>query len=81
MAKTGAKHIELVQWLDPHTEMDWATGDNGTHPCTCFSVGRLISECSEFIVLAGDWDDGEETNTRMVIIKGCIVSRTVIHSF
>lgn len=70
--------VELVKWLDPHTEMDWAVGDNSARPTECWSVGLVVSEHETYMVLAGDWSD-DETNTRMVIPRGCILSRTVIH--
>jgi hypothetical protein len=71
------RNIELVKWLDPHTDTGWHTGDNGVLPEECYSVGVLISEYDLYIVLAADWS-GEETNTRLIIPKGAIVSRTEI---
>ena len=71
--------IELVKWLDPQTDVDWHTGDNGAMPSECWSVGLLITDHKDYIVLAGDWS-GTDTNTRMVIPTGCIVSRTLIYS-
>lgn len=70
--------IELVKWFDPHTELGWEVGDNNAKPQECWSVGLVVNEFATYMVLAGDWSE-DETNTRMVIPKGSIISRTIIH--
>jgi len=73
------KNIELIQWLDPHTDTGWHKGDNDQVPEKCWSVGLVITDVDGYLVMAADWG-GEETNTRLVFPKGAIVSRHIIYS-
>ena len=73
------RNIELIKWLDPHSDISWAKGDNNQMPSVCWSVGLVITDGETHIVLAADWSD-DETNTRLVFPKGAIISRHIIYS-
>ena len=74
--------IELIRWLDSRIMSGWVSvshlEDTGNAMCT--SVGTVIAEDDERIVIAGTWstEDDEEIDSApdaMVIPKVAIVSR------
>lgn len=69
--------VVYVVWLDhcaPDADASWvdATGDQ-PEPSTCRSVGFLLSETPEAIVIAHTEDDGEAIG-RFVLVRSAIVS-------
>lgn len=69
--------VVYVVWLDhcaPDADASWvdATGDQPV-PSTCRSVGFLLSETHDAVVIAHTEDDGEAIG-RFVLVKSAIVS-------
>jgi len=72
----GPIRIEQLLWVDACSEIGWAEADNKVEPFVAYTVGRVIKETPKYIVLIGSWGASDtDTNERMVIPKGWIVSR------
>lgn len=83
MAKAGQtriKHqIEYVEWIDAVAHVGWDVNCGGVRPAHCVSVGKLVHEDKDSIVLAGTFSFKDaETNSRMAIPKGWIKNRKTI---
>ncbi len=83
MAKTGQKPIsrviEHIEWIDAVASVGWDRGCGGTRPAHIISVGKLVYEDKDSIVLAGTFSYADdETNGRMAIPKGWIKNRKTI---
>lgn len=74
--------IVMIEWDDAVASDGWAAVEDVDHLQRCFSVGTVIVEDSKRIILAGSWgrnDEGTiETNSRIIIPAGFVVSRRVI---
>lgn len=83
MAKAGQTHtkhtIEYVEWLDAVAHVGWDQHCGGVRPAHIVSVGKLVHEDKDSIVLAGTFGFKDvETNARMAIPKGWIKNRKTI---
>ena len=83
MAKTGQKlishSIEHVEWIDAVANIGWDRACGGVRPALVVSVGKLVHEDKDSIVLAGTFSyTDDETNGRMAIPKGWIKNRKTI---
>lgn len=71
--------IEAIVWHDAVADIGWKAGGESELPHRCTSIGLVVFDGPNHIVLASTWgagSDGEtETNNRMTIPKGWIVSR------
>ena len=80
--KETSKHtILLIVWEDAVSDNGWQLKEEVSETHTCSSIGVLIKETDKYVVLGGSWSDenGElETNNRITIPKGWIVSRKVV---
>ena len=77
----GVSRIELVIWNDAVADSGWKEHKDACAPQVVRSIGYLVSSDRKSIVLAGSWGFNTEskkmeTNNRMTIPKGWIVSRT-----
>jgi hypothetical protein len=71
--------IESVEWIDAVAHVGWDIKCGGVRPAKIISVGKLVHEDKDSIVLAGTFSpDDEETNGRMAIPKGWIKNRKTI---
>ena len=83
MAKTGQKPtsqiIESVEWIDAVAHVGWEQKCAGIRPALIITVGKLVHEDKDCIVLAGTFSpNDDETNGRMAIPKGWIKNRKTI---
>ena len=83
MAKTGQKPtshtIESVEWIDAVAHVGWDVKCGGVRPALIISVGKLVHEDKDSLVLAGTFGAvDDETNARMAIPKGWIKNRKTI---
>lgn len=69
----------MIEWDDAYSEVGWEIGDNNAAPARCVSVGRVLKETEDSVVLCGSWGKADpETNERMVLPLGWIVTRKVL---
>lgn len=79
MAKLPPIEIELVVWHDAVADSCWA--DQGDEATTdrVNTVGVVLKETPEYIVIAGSWgqsqNDTLQSNARMTIPKGMLIRR------
>jgi hypothetical protein len=71
--------IVRIRWLDICTSNDWESADKGAElsPADCVTVGYLLKETPDVIVVASTWtffEDEAHTNCRTSIPRGCVVS-------
>ena len=83
MVKTGPKPtsvtIEHIEWIDAVADIGWNVKCGGVRPALVITVGKLVHEDKESVVLAGTFSLlDEETNGRMAIPKGWIKNRKTI---
>lgn len=76
--------VELITWIDSHTDMGWKKAEEKTELQKCYSVGVIDFEDEEVITLGGSWDldeDGhlQDTNNRMTIPVRCVLERKTIY--
>lgn len=67
-----------IEWDDAVAGTGWQAADDVESCQRCTSVGLLVAEDETRITLGGTWGmngDQMETNNRMTIPKGFIVSR------
>lgn len=65
----------LVEWLDSGRGTDWAdiASHSGAAPCFCVSVGFVLSETTDAIVLVQSVDEANQTACASITIpKACI---------
>jgi hypothetical protein len=80
--RRAAARVDLIVWDDAVAGTEWkgAADVEKLHRCT--SIGLVVVEDRRSVVLAGSWglnDAGEmETNNRITIPKGFIVSRAAV---
>lgn len=80
-SKTASKQteIEFVEWIDAVASTGWMERSSGFPVQTCFSIGQLIEEGKDHIVLAGTWGHPEDTiqqvNCVMSIPKAWVKQR------
>jgi hypothetical protein len=74
--------IIYIEWQDVVASNGWEKIGEADHPQDCVAIGIVTKETEEFITIAGVWgfdrDDKIETNSRISIPKGWIVSRKII---
>ena len=74
--------VHVIEWLDAVASTGWQK-KAAADPCQpCTSVGYLVVEDKERVVLGGTWGmngDEMETNNRMTIPKGWITRRSVLN--
>lgn len=63
MKEDGHKPLVLVKWLDSHYVAGWHTEEPDIDPLVCHSVGWLVYDGEESIVVAGHMTD-EDTPQR-----------------
>ena len=79
-----ASRVEMIVWDDAVASTGWSEhSDSSTKPQRCRSIGYVVESKARHITLAGTWGMNTETkkmetNNRMTIPKGWIVSRTRI---
>lgn len=80
-SKTASKQteIEFVEWIDAVASTGWMERSAGFPVQTCFSVGQVIEEGKDHIVLAGTWghpeDSIQQVNCVMSIPKAWVKQR------
>jgi hypothetical protein len=78
----AGKTIDVIEWKDAVVDCGWEEKDKVKLEChTCFSMGLVVSENSDQIVLAATWsEEGDDfgVNNRIAIPKGWIVSRKTV---
>lgn len=79
----AVSHIELVVWEDAVADGGWKATDEACELQRVRSVGYVVSSDEKALVIAGSWGMNTETkkmetNNRMTIPRGWIVSRTRI---
>lgn len=63
----------IVKWLDAQTDLGWKDPDEGKTPNPMvFSVGWMIEETKDAIVLAADIGPDMSTNRRLEIPRGML---------
>ena len=73
-----SKNIIMIEWADAYASNGWmeqTTPDDGVAPCS--SVGRVVFEDKDQIVLAATWS-GDHHNQRIAIPKSWVRKRTKI---
>lgn len=70
--------IVVIVWKDAVADTGWKLAADVEQAHTCTSIGMVVADSDESVVLAGTWsqgDDGMETNNRITIPKGWVVSQ------
>lgn len=79
MTRRVKSKITLVVWDDAVASTGWKPHNEAEQPQRCTSVGLLVSESDDALILAGSWgpndNDVIETNNRISIPLGWIVER------
>ena len=74
-----AEHnVEYVEWVDAVASSGWQDRSQGFPLHTCYSVGNLVEESEDHVVLAGTWstaDQGDQVNCVIAIPKAWIKNR------
>lgn len=72
--------VEIVHWVDPHSLDPWTDIDEiNLKPCDIHSVGYVLKENKESLVLSLNVnDENKDASCIMIIPKVCIKSRRVI---
>lgn len=72
--------VEFIQWYDASSDHGWQeTKDVTPHKALTYSVGFVVKETKQAIVLANTWDQESETcNCIMTIPIGMIKRRRVM---
>lgn len=71
--------IEAVEWLDAVSTQGWQDDTDEPEPChPCLTVGFVVAEQKQFIVVAATWG-GDQNNNRITIPKGWVQSRRVLN--
>jgi hypothetical protein len=83
LARTGQKltnrSIEYVEWIDAVASVGWDSGSGGNRPAHIVTVGKLVHEDKDCLVVAGTFSyTDDETNARMAIPKGWVKNRKTI---
>lgn len=63
-----------VTWIDAYAEAEWAWEIPEPEPQVCVTVGFLLSETDQYLLLAATIG-GTHSNARFGIPKGCITER------
>lgn len=73
------KHdIELIVWRDAVADSGWKVAEDIEPTQEVFSIGLLVVDTEDHIVLGGSWGgegDGLETNNRITIPTAWVKSR------
>ena len=76
------QRIEKIEWDDAVADAGWRTEQDAEKPHRCTSIGPLVMENKQCVVLAGSWGINSskelETNNRITIPKGFIISRRTV---
>lgn len=68
-----------IRWIDPHSEDEWQPADDLRHSfdlVNIVTVGRLIHETDERLVVALNYDpNADSVSCSMIIPKSAIVDR------
>jgi hypothetical protein len=78
VAKKPKHDVELVVWRDAVADVGWKVHSDAEETQEVYSIGLLVADNDNAIVLGGSWgDNGEsmETNNRITIPKGWVTSR------
>ena len=75
--------IEKVGWLDTHAEPNWADraellDDIKTLNLLCHTVGYVLAETGDRLILAATWSDNDMVREVVIIPRRVIVSRSVL---
>jgi len=73
--------LVIVEWDDAETFIGWEELPKELHVARVITVGFLAMESEKHILLIGSYEpEGKETNDRMQIPKGMIISRREINA-
>lgn len=78
MAKIPKYDVELIVWRDAVSDLGWKVAEDIEPTQECRSIGLVVVDTNDHVVLGGSWGDNGtamETNNRITIPKGWIVSR------
>lgn len=76
--KPPLRPVCIVVWTDAVADTGWKLSHEVERAHVCTSLGLVVSDTDEQIVLAGTWSegaDGLETNNRITIPRGWVVSQ------
>jgi hypothetical protein len=67
-------NLVLVEWLDSHHRPGWTTDDPASDPLVCKSVGWLIRQTKEALVLSANVTEEEQQQRcgDMTIPQRCV---------
>lgn len=74
-------NVEFVEWVDAVANAGWQDRSQGFPLHTCYSVGSLVEEDEDRIVLAGTWskeDQWDQVNCVISIPKAWIKNRSML---
>ena len=79
----AVSRVEMIVWDDAVASTGWCDDKDAGKPQRCRSIGYVVASDARSITLAGTWGVNTETkkmetNNRMTIPKGWIVSRTKV---
>lgn len=68
--------LERILWIDAYAENHWSWEAPEIEPQRCVSVGYLVAESDDYLLLAGTLGLGDrQSNARFAIPKGCVLER------
>lgn len=73
--------VEIVDWVDPHSVDPWESLENlRTDVAKIVSIGFVVKETEDALVLSLNWDAAEKnTSCAMIIPKQCITKRRTVN--
>jgi len=73
-------NVVFIEWLDSHERPGWTTEPPIAKPLVCFTVGFLVAETAEVVVVSGSITDEDERQRcgDMTIPKKVIRKRTIL---
>lgn len=80
--KEPIHQIEFIEWVDAVAATGWMDRRIGFPVQICYSVGSLVEESKEHIVLAGSWGkpepDADHVNCVISIPKAWVKNRKTV---
>lgn len=68
--------LERILWIDAYAENHWCWEAPEIDPQRCVSIGYLVAEDDDYLLLAGTLGLGDrQSNARFAIPKGCVLAR------
>jgi hypothetical protein len=74
--------VVIVTWDDAVADVGWKEQHEADLPQRCTSIGMVVIEDDDCLVVAGTWGmNGEkmETNNRITIPRGWIIKQTLVN--